>query len=265
MSTNLTKEQMRAARLIALGAPPDNQTATSPEGQSSEDPVGKKQARANTTRVVNAFELDAIEKIVYRGGNATEEDMLRWYNQGFTFCDVPSYGLKQGNGGPCGILAVVQAEMLREMLFKSESALTELPTLTVTDQQHLLATAICTILQRASENGPIHFVNLAATNWDKSMQQWELSGVTVTSYGSIEEAQLELEGGELQDLLGSRMGCVALLLSLVLSRGLERVVADMDDSSNTRKYLPLLLVCIVLCKGHSNIPPTILNPVLMSQ
>jgi len=241
MSTNLTKEEMRNARLIALGATPNNPTATSAEGQSSEDPVGKKQARANTTRTMTAFELDTIEKIVYRGGNATEEDMQRWYNQGFTFCEAPSYGLKQGNGGPCGILAVVQAEMLREMLFKSETPVVELPTLTVTEQQHLLATAICTVLQRASETGPINFVNIAATNWDKSMHQWDLSSITVTSYGSTEEAQLELEGSELQNLLGSCMGCVALLLSLVLSKGVEKLVTDMDDSSNTRKLSLLLL------------------------
>ena len=228
---------MRNARLIALGAVPSDPTATSAETQSSEDPAGKKQARANTTRIMNAFELDTIEKVVYRGGNATEEDMQRWYNQGFTFCDAPSYGLKQGNGGPCGILAVVQAEMLREMLFKSEAPVPELPALTVTEQQHLLATAICTILQRASENGPIHFVNIDAAIWDKSMHQWDLSIVSVTSYGSAEEAQLELESADLQNLLGSRMGCVALLLSLVLSKGVEKLVVDMDDSSNTRKFV----------------------------
>lgn len=234
MSTSLSKEEMRNARLKALGMSPETQTATSPQGQSTEDPAGKKQARANTTRIMDFVELDFIQRVVYRGGNATEEDMQRWYNQGFTFCTAPSYGLKQGNGGPCGILAVVQAEILREMLFKDDNEVTQLPTLDVTQQRTLLATAICTILHRAAENSNnnIHFVHIASSEWDKSIAQWDLSQVVVTSYGSKEEAQLELLSG-LQDLLGSRMGCVALLLSLMHSRGVERVVEDMDDSSNT--------------------------------
>jgi hypothetical protein len=38
--------------------------------------------------------------------------------QGFVLCTgEPSFGLQQGDGGPCGVLAAVQAEMLRCLLF----------------------------------------------------------------------------------------------------------------------------------------------------
>ena len=61
MSTSLSKEEMRNARLRALGIGPDAQTATVAHEQSTEDPTGKKQARANSTRSLDIKELNVIQ------------------------------------------------------------------------------------------------------------------------------------------------------------------------------------------------------------
>ncbi|RLN92001.1 hypothetical protein BBJ28_00019228 [Nothophytophthora sp. Chile5] len=47
------------------------------------------------------------------------QDTLRWHRQGFEFQALKAFplGLVQGHGGPCGVLAAVQAEMLRIFLF----------------------------------------------------------------------------------------------------------------------------------------------------
>ena len=65
---------------------------------------------------ISQHQFTEMRKIIV-GGNVTSEDMSRWYSQGFVFCEEPAWGLKQGHGGPCGILASVQAEVIRELCF----------------------------------------------------------------------------------------------------------------------------------------------------
>lgn len=56
--------------------------------------------------------LESIKSVVV--GNCVEqEDIARWFLQGFVFYETPNYALKQIQGGPCGVLAVIQAELLR--------------------------------------------------------------------------------------------------------------------------------------------------------
>jgi hypothetical protein len=140
MSTKLSNEEIRAARLRALGVAPADSSSSqqvpaattagsamhmSPAqetAQESSAPAGKKQALGPHTRAMEASELEALQRVMYRGGLACEEDMARWYTQGFVFCAQPCFGLRQGSGGPCGVLAAVQAELVREMLFPGDPA-----------------------------------------------------------------------------------------------------------------------------------------------
>lgn len=241
MSASLTKEQMRNARLRALGLATDEPStignATSENDVASDDNGGTKLARTNTTRTVERSELNALMKLMYMGGNATEEDMLRWYSQGFSFCQEPHFGLKQGSGGPCGILAVVQAEMLREIMFVQNQGevKTRLPELGEHDMSQVLATAVCNVLHRAADGNEVKFLHLEGSSQGLPMQHWEPSEVSVTSYVTKEDARIALCDSKLQELLMSPMGCVVFLISLIYSRGLDKLVADMDDTSNTRK------------------------------
>ncbi|KAL4100025.1 hypothetical protein PRIC1_007822 [Phytophthora ramorum] len=52
-------------------------------------------------------------------GDGASDDLQRWHQQGFEFQAPRGFpiGLVQGHGGPCGVLAAVQAEMLRLFLF----------------------------------------------------------------------------------------------------------------------------------------------------
>lgn len=241
MSAGLTKEQMRNARLRALGLAteePSTTGAATMEDSIASDHVGTKLARTNTTRTVEQNEVGALMKLMYRGGNATEEDMLRWYSQGFGFCQEPHFGLKQGNGGPCGILAVIQAEMLREIMFVQNQgeAKTRLPELGEHDMSQVLATAVCNVLHRAADGNEVKILHLEGNSRGLPMQHWEPAEVTVTSYVTKEDARIALCDSKLQELLMSPMGCVVFLVSLIYSRGLEKLVADMDDSSNTCKF-----------------------------
>lgn len=56
-------------------------------------------------------------------GNLSQVFTTEWSTQSFTFCDIAKlkFGLVQKKGGPCGVIASVQAYVLLELLFKYSS------------------------------------------------------------------------------------------------------------------------------------------------
>eukprot|EP00051_Salpingoeca_urceolata_P003952 m.61708 g.61708 ORF g.61708 m.61708 type:complete len:639 (+) comp13251_c0_seq1:132-2048(+) len=61
--------------------------------------------------------LSQLRHVMFDPRQTKDEDLLRWHQQGLEFSDHVSFGLKQAQGGPCGVLASVQAELLRQLLF----------------------------------------------------------------------------------------------------------------------------------------------------
>lgn len=230
--TVLTKEQMREARLKALG---QHTTTTSVISQPSDrsSPVEKKQALLNTSRVLTSSDYTYLQKIMYRGGGATEEDMLRWYSQGFNFCTTPFFGLKQGNGGPCGILAAIQAEIIREMIFSSTELeeKVSLPVESEVDLNLLLATAITNILFRVADGNALQLFYLSPFSISKPLLDWDDTDLVVVSFISKEDAKLDIL--KHLDIFHSPSGSIVFLVSLMLTRGLDQLRSDMDDIENT--------------------------------
>jgi len=100
------------------------------------------------------FDMSSFHSIMWDDATTTENDKTRWIQQGIDFrdemdidaappasdsmlCVVGSnhgpWGLTQHHGGPCGVLAAVQAELLRLLLFGGRNPL-EYPTEIVKDQ-----------------------------------------------------------------------------------------------------------------------------------
>jgi hypothetical protein len=71
-------------------------------------------------------EYSACKRLIF-GPAPEDEDVLRWYSQGIGLVSrvegVESFraGLKQTNGGPCGVLAAIQGFILRKLLFPDVS------------------------------------------------------------------------------------------------------------------------------------------------
>jgi hypothetical protein len=59
-------------------------------------------------------------------GQCSDLDVQRWHAQGFAFADTSdcTFGLTQAYGGPCGVLAPVQAFVLKELLFGDHAVAT---------------------------------------------------------------------------------------------------------------------------------------------
>ena len=64
--------------------------------------------------------LAALRGIMF-SSTATEGDVERWHSSGLR-CnqDKNCFGLVQRFGGPCGVLAAVQAEMIRQFIFEDK-------------------------------------------------------------------------------------------------------------------------------------------------
>lgn len=238
----ISKEDMRNARLRAVGASAANVAITDSNSREGDDQGCNERNEKKRYLPMDNFSplpqstLSAVKRLMYESGGATDEDILRWYNQGFVFCDEPSFGLRQGNGGPCGILAVVQAEILKLAIFSDsldKAGVSSLPTLSPSEVQRILACACSSILARAAEGrvdsgGFICVVDCPSLTLHPSSLP---SDLIVHQFHSENEASRFIL--EKQALFSSNVGCIVFLISLLLSRGLQRVSQDMDMESNT--------------------------------
>ncbi|KAI3993190.1 hypothetical protein MKX01_009933 [Papaver californicum] len=85
------------------------------------DGVGEVEKNLNFGEELSAQEADQLFTMVF--GNCVSKDILaQWSNQGIRFSSDPEtcMGLVQHEGGPCGVLATIQAFVLKHLLFSSD-------------------------------------------------------------------------------------------------------------------------------------------------
>lgn len=106
----------------------------------------------------NLVSSSALQGIIV-GNNVEEDDMLRWFSQEISFSKL-NIGLRQGHGGPCGVLAVLQAELIKNLFFidsisRVGEEITSIPAL----QRDLsFAKAIWNVLWRCRSNDFVYLV-----------------------------------------------------------------------------------------------------------
>ncbi|XP_037788520.1 probable ubiquitin carboxyl-terminal hydrolase MINDY-4 [Penaeus monodon] len=163
-----------------------------------------------------------------------------WMQQNFKQNANPnlSYGLVQNKGGPCGVLACVQAYMMKCLIFGTPVSPSTSPVSPLRPSQRewswALASAITEILWKAGEEKkailalPGSFAHFA----EHGVGRYSNDGVTENL--NLHEFVVQ---GDLYDAVNRHMsvftaetgsGCVILLYSLLLTRGLENVETDKD-------------------------------------
>lgn len=251
----ISKEELRALRLAKLCG--GEQKGDSPSGRSFADEPAEKKQQLDIARPgsLTPSQIMLLNKRMYEGGGATEEDLHRWLDQGFVFCDYPNFGLKQGRGGPCGILAAVQAEIIKGMIesgagssdalsspssssssssaSSSSTPLPDVPTLSSDEVEALFANAIVKILSRAAEaNNNILIVDYIGPAGGFVTMHPDSKEIVVYSFHTDETA-VQFVRERMLSSLQSPFGCMLFLWSLMLTRQLERLESDMDISDNT--------------------------------
>ncbi|XP_056267143.1 probable ubiquitin carboxyl-terminal hydrolase MINDY-4 [Pseudoliparis swirei] len=166
---------------------------------------------------------------------------IEWRNQGFTFSDMHDlrYGIVQKKGGPCGVLASIQASVLKKLLFEDvESSNTDLQRLrpSNTTRRKCLALAVAEILWRAGEEKQATIAINSGRNHFTPTGQYRSEGVlekiTCFTVDNVKDLQLLLER-HIDQFETGVLGCILLTISAVLSRSIEKVRDDMDVPTTT--------------------------------
>jgi hypothetical protein len=251
-TTQPTKEQVRRMRLHSMGVGEAGANArisatpaesSSSSGTSSNVAEGKpmidiehrgKKAAMSPRTVLQLAESDskAIMKIIFDGGGATEEDIRRWYHQGFQFCASPPFGLKQGYGGPCGVLGAVQSELLIDLIFSEEhpEGMLSLPSPSEEAIKRAFASAVSRILARTSHDNYVRLIR-PISSLSGGLHQADIDASAIGYCQMTKEQAMDFVEGQ-YELFQSDSGCIMLVMSLVLTRGIDNVKNDMDMDAN---------------------------------
>ncbi|KAG7493458.1 hypothetical protein JOB18_009233 [Solea senegalensis] len=208
----------------------------------------------------------AMELKILLLGSSQNCFSVEWRNQGFTFSETHDlrYGIVQKKGGPCGVLASIQAFVLKKMLFENtESSNASLQSLTPSSsaRRKCLVLALAEILWRAGKekratvavsSGRSHF-----SPPGRYKSEGVLEKITLVSVDSVEDLKLHLEQ-HIEQFETGELGCILLTISAVLSRSIDKVREDMDVPTTTligaHGYCTQELVNLLLCgRAVSNV------------
>ncbi|XP_022605230.1 probable ubiquitin carboxyl-terminal hydrolase MINDY-4 isoform X1 [Seriola dumerili] len=191
---------------------------------------------------------------------------IEWRNQGFTFSETHDlrYGIVQKKGGPCGVLASIQAFVLKKLLFEnmenSNAGLQRLRPFSNT-RRKCLVLAVAEILWRAGEEKQATIAISSGRNHFTPTGHYKSEGVLekikcFTVY-NIKDLQLFLEQ-HIEQFETGGLGCILLTISAILSRSIEKIREDMDVPTTTliaaHGYCTQELVNLLLCgRAVSNV------------
>ncbi|XP_078447547.1 ubiquitin interaction motif-containing protein [Wolffia australiana] len=244
----------------------DKAAAGSTASAVVDDPEMDRGAKRVDGKQLSAEEADRLFLVLF-GGAVSKSILAQWTNQGIRFSSDPEtcMGLVQHKGGPCGVLAPVQAFILKYLLFFPKVLNEDYPSVlrpnfyqpsvpqispfkgddfsSITDirRTRALVLGMVEILFSCGEKKRA----VVATLGDKG------GGQTVELQNEAMEAILIESGADLKKHLRirthnspadafhhlmlelpvfqSRLGAVLFLISALLSRGLDSIQTDRDD------------------------------------
>ncbi|XP_063157961.1 probable ubiquitin carboxyl-terminal hydrolase MINDY-4 [Candoia aspera] len=162
-----------------------------------------------------------------------------WRIQSFRFNENPElkYGIVQKKGGPCGVLAAVQAHVLQHLIFGDGSRNNAVGCLRPSDTERAqcLVLALAGILWRAGGNEKAVVTLSTGTQQFTPAGKYKPDGILemlmlhlITKYEDL----LKFLQQNIHQFEAGPYGCILLTLSAILSRSIDRVRGDLDDISN---------------------------------
>ncbi|KAI4872328.1 hypothetical protein NFI96_027756, partial [Prochilodus magdalenae] len=220
-------------------------------------PVNKSLPQHNLNkRPMDQQMATALKEIIF--GSPVMYFSEEWKRQSFTFSNTPAlrYGIVQKKGGPCGMLAAVQATVLQKLLFERTSGDSLSERLRVSDavRTKCLAEAVAEILWRAGDRKKA----TVAINSGRSLftpvghyrSEGVLEMITCVDVESLDDLKL-LSEQNIQQFESGPFGCILLIVSAILSRTIPIVRRDMDVPTTTligaHGYCTQELVNLLLC------------------
>ncbi|KAI5610428.1 putative ubiquitin carboxyl-terminal hydrolase MINDY-4 [Silurus asotus] len=196
----------------------------------------------------------ALKEIIF--GSPMSCFSEEWRCQNFTFSNRPTlrYGIVQKKGGPCGVLAAVQATVLKKLLFEETSSDALSERLSSSVRTRCLTDAVAEILWRATDkknvtvainSGRCHFTPIGHYRSDGILEM-----ITCVEVQNFDDLKLLIEQ-HIHQFESGPFGCILLIVSAVLSRTIPMVKGDMDVPTSTligaHGYCTQELVNLLLC------------------
>lgn len=236
MTSTTTKKEVSTLGDIEMGDVDDLEEDLRDIQLGSYTPSSRKAIDSRPITLQLAMQLKSL---LFGSGTGCFND--EWRLQGLGFNDIAelSYGIVQHKGGPCGVLASVQACMLQRLLFaegSSQVTAANLKQLSAKKRVDCLIQAICDIVWRAGQKrnavialptASAHFPGGGRYKADRLTEC-----VNLNLFKSREELQ-EFVGGNIRTFTESRgNGCILLLYSALFSRNIDVIIEDMDVAEN---------------------------------
>ncbi|KAK7848677.1 ubiquitin carboxyl-terminal hydrolase mindy-3 [Quercus suber] len=252
-----------AAEKRMLAARTGSASGLAGSGLGSVSKVEKKEKELGVESVNLGKELSQEEakqlfSMVF-GTEVSKDILAQWTNQGIRFSSDPetSMGLVQHEGGPCGVLAAIQAFVLKYILFSPDElsksqfvASNNFASLTEDAKARALVRSMGEILFLCGDNKRAAVATLSVIRQKvegsedglkeeiigKALEGLSIESgydlqtiLRVDTYTSQASALQRLQ--EMIPIFQSRMGAMLFLISALLSRGLDSVQDDRDDPS----------------------------------
>ncbi|NXL30165.1 MINY4 hydrolase, partial [Glaucidium brasilianum] len=162
-----------------------------------------------------------------------------WKIQSFTFNNIPQlkYGIVQKKGGPCGVLAAVQACVLQQLIFADSNRNKDTRCLQPSEvhRTECLTMAIAGILWRAGSNEKAIVALPSGRQQFTPIGKYKADGILETlvlhSATRYEDLIVFLQQNIHQFEIGP-CGCILLTVSVILSRSINLVRNDFDVLTN---------------------------------
>ena len=234
-----------------------------------------------SSSMIQITEAADIRKLLF-GDRTVNCFNKAWTEQGFYFNDFDNLrcGLVQNKGGPCGVIAAVQAHVLKLLLFgdsfsSSSSSSDDFKNPTRERRENALLNALAEILWRIAEitslsSGRRPTVTIALVPRRSSGGRlgrtpgYKPDGLTETlllyTFTSYSSSRDFLDAHLKTFMEPNGKGTALYTYSLILTRGIEHVRADMDTMADVSSligrhdYAAQELVNLMLCgRAHSNV------------
>ncbi|XP_071803789.1 probable ubiquitin carboxyl-terminal hydrolase MINDY-4 [Asterias amurensis] len=200
-------------------------------------PTVKTTTKAADSRPITQQQAIDLKNLLFGSTSGSFND--EWKMQGLGFNDIKKleFGMVQHKGGPCGVLASIQACIMQHLLF-GENKISTVASLQPTsrDRSQCLALALCDIVWRAGEKKHAIIVTLSSRSQFTSSGRYKNDGLTenlILNHFKKKEELLEFVSAHIGVYESNTCsGCILALYSTIFSRTIEKVIGDMDEPTN---------------------------------
>jgi len=189
--------------------------------------LGMKAQKSRNLMSLDKETRDGLRKLLF--GEGEMKNLPKSWQQGFYFTESPGlfFGLMQKEGGPCGVLACVQAYLIKHLLFFANAINKSDKNLLNLLRTNCVLLGLSEILWKCTSK---HYKKVTLIVSESNSLSLESCGMVSYEPQDLNELYMILQNHK-DDFLGQYNSGVALFLySIIVTKGIENFRSEMDIS-----------------------------------